>query len=334
MRGDGPMIRAGGSVNDASSPREELKSMKAIGVSAPVRSHLYSAQLASAVSTACFYPFDVLRTRFMSQDGTSVRQHNGTTYHSVRRSLRMIYRQEGHRSLFRGLPVALIGAITAWGMYMGCYRLFCNWTEVTSFYGRALVSMVASSISTITVCPIFLIKSRMQLEESKMGGHTHYKTFRSGIRHAVQNGGFRTLWRGGSLHLWLVIPHSLNLPIYDFLKYYMLSYHQWKREPSMSADYSLDLAEVICCSTITKVLVLLLSHPMMVIRVRLQDQRSHQGSIQYRSVAQAVRTTLKLQGVRGMYRGFKSSLIHTLPRSVLHYIIYEYSLNLMIANRV
>eukprot|EP00796_Vickermania_ingenoplastis_P013307 gene13307-9144_t len=288
-----------------------MHSLRAIGISSPVAPHTLSAQLASGLSTACFYPFDVLKTRFMSQDGTVARQHNGMTYHSMRQSLLTIYREEGPRTLFRGLPVALCGAMTAWGLYMACYRFLCNATETTSYLGRSGVSMLASMISTLVSCPIFLIKSRMQLEEAT-GKHRHYNSFRSGLRHTITTGGVRSLWRGGTLHLWLVFPYCFNIPTYDFLKAQVLRY---RGKEVGSEHYAMSLPEVALCSAATKVVVLLLSHPMIMVRVRLQDQRSLSGPIQYARVSQSVATILRTQGVLGMYRGFFTALAHTMPRS-------------------
>lgn len=324
-----PHSRLSSSSSSSSSTAGGLTALQAIGTASPVVFHTFSAQFASAVSTACFYPFDVLKTRFMSQDGTAVRQHNGMTYRSLTSSFRTIYREEGIRTLFRGLPVALSGAITAWGMYMCCYRFLCNATETTSYVGRSGVSVLASMASTLTACPIFLIKSRMQLEESR-AAHHHYRTFRSGLRHIISTEGMRALWRGGTLNLWLVFPYCFNIPTYDFFKSQILRY-RGRQLDSNTTSPTLSLVDVAVCSGMTKVFLLMLSHPVMMLRVRIQDQRSTAGEIQYRGVIQSIRTVLRTQGPRGMYRGFFPSLIHTLPRSVLHYCVYEYTLGYLIS---
>lgn len=295
--------------------------LAAIGKKAPVAIHTFSSQTASAISTMAFYPFDLLKTRYMSQDGTVSRQHNGKTYNSISRSLHTIWREEGMRTMFRGCSVAVCGSVTAWGLYMFIYRELCNWTEFSSFLGRSGLSITANLTASLMSSPIFLIKSRMQLEEATKS--SNYRTFCGALRHTIETGGVRSLWCGVSLQLMLVFPNALGIPIYDTLKSALLSY-RWETKES---SRNLNIAEVCLCSTVTKVFLLTLSHPLVMMKVRLQDQRSWQGSIHYRSVAQTLVTILKTKGVRGLYRGYSTALVHSLPRSLLHYTIYEKSLN-------
>lgn len=343
-----------------------------ISIHSPVVAHTLSVQFASAFSTAAFYPFDVVKTRFMSQDGTATRRHNGITYRSMRESFASMHRAEGLRSLFKGLPVTLVGAVTAWGTYMYMYRSLCNWAESTSFLGRSALSFFASSISSLFTSPIFLIKSRMQLEETLShssslsgvsGGTTVledprvYRTFRSGFKHILKTDGVSGLWKGLSLQLMLIFPYFMAYPTYDFFKSILLRYHlhyslvlSSPEERSMESesapfpfsllsrvytshrvastpvdphDYSLNLLEIACCSGLTKVVLQIFSHPLIVLRVRIQDQRSMEGAIHYRRVFQSMRTIIRHQGFFGMYRGFAVSLAHILPRGVMQYTLYE-----------
>ena len=42
--------------------------------------HALASQAAAAVSTLLFNPLEVVRVRFMAQDGTALRTHNGVRY--------------------------------------------------------------------------------------------------------------------------------------------------------------------------------------------------------------------------------------------------------------
>ncbi|KAL7699990.1 mitochondrial carrier protein [Lotmaria passim] len=307
------------SAEDENDEKEPL-SLQAIGRQAPVGIHTISSQLASAGSTFVFYPIDVLKTRFMAQDGTAVRQHNGQVYKSIPRSMYVIYKEEGIRTLFRGCPVAVLGSIVAWGVYMFVYRELCNLTEYTSYLGRSSVSVVSSFVSSCIACPIFLIKSRMQLEESHRTNH--YRSFWRGLRYTVSTTGVRSLWRGLTLQLSLTFPNSLAIPTYDALKRLVLRYRWHHAETT-----ELNLFEIGVCSTLTKIWILILSHPLIMMKVRMQDERAAIGPVQYRTVPQSISNVLKTQGPRGMYRGFTTALVHSLPRSLLHYFIYEKTLS-------
>ncbi|KAG5470511.1 hypothetical protein LSCM1_01755 [Leishmania martiniquensis] len=297
-------------------------SLNAIGPHAPVAIHTVSSQLASATSTCVFYPFDTLKIRYMSQDGTATRLHNGRVYSSIYSSLALICREEGLRALFRGCAVAVAGSMVAWGVYMLLYRQLCNLTESTSYTERSCVSAVSSAISSCVACPIFLVKSRMQLEEVKRV--SLYRSFWSGVHHTVQTTGVRSLWRGLPLQLFLIFPNALSIPTYDTLKRFLLQ-NRWHHAELTE----LNLFEIGVCSTLTKVWILILSHPLVMMKVRMQDERATLGECQYRSVAQSFSSVLKTQGPQGMYRGFFTALVHSLPRSFLHYCIYEKTLVLL-----
>ncbi|EPY22276.1 solute carrier family 25 (mitochondrial folate transporter), member 32 [Strigomonas culicis] len=204
---------------------------------------------------------------------------------------------------------------------MSVYRALCNATESTHYVARALISIFASGVASLICSPVFLIKSRMQLEETRMSNH--YNTFRGGVRHVVQSSGLRGLWRGVSLQLLLIIPNALGIPTYDLLKSGVL---QYKLRHGASPEDELNIVEVCVCSALTKCLLLLLSHPMVMIRTRIQDQRALEGERQYTKVVQSARLVLRTQGITGMYRGFHLALIHSLPRSLFYYVAYEKTL--------
>ncbi|KAH9578765.1 Mitochondrial substrate/solute carrier [Trypanosoma melophagium] len=290
--------------------------------------HTIATQAAGAVSTIMLYPFDTLRIRFMSQDGTVQRQHNGQTYHSIPKALTTIYREEGIRALFRGCHIAVMGAVAAWGVYMYLYRSLCSLSEVYipqgelsqvgEFGRRALLSGVASSCSAIACNPIWLLKTRMQLEEisfrtsGKRSGN--YLSFFRGLIHVIQTTGFLSLWRGVSAQILLGLPNAFNFPIYEVLRSYLMWYN--------SRD-SLGTWEISLCSTAAKSLVTLFAHPILVLKTRLQDHRSRCGELQYISFCQSSSLVWRRDGFRGLYRGVVPSFCQTVPRLVMTIVLYE-----------
>ncbi|ESS66905.1 putative mitochondrial carrier protein [Trypanosoma cruzi] len=292
--------------------------------------HTLSTQAAGALSTTILFPIDVVKMRFLSQDGTTYRQHNGQTYHSIRRALVTIYREEGPRALFRGCHVAVLGSVAAWGIYMYTYRSLHNLSiaataqtsrgRVKDFLLSLLPSAFASCFSACICNPIWLIKTRMQLEEvsahrTTISGLAHYGSFTRGLVYTVRSTGFLSLWRGLSAQILLGLPNSLNFPLYEALKSYLLL---WK-----SCD-TLNTIDICFCSTLAKTLVTLSSQPIYLIKTRLQDHRSRCGPLQYVSFLQSFSLTWNKDGLRGMYRGIVPSLLLTVPRSVLTLVFYEY----------
>ncbi|KAH8603373.1 putative Mitochondrial carrier protein [Trypanosoma vivax] len=262
----------------------------------------------------------------MSQDGTAQRQHNGQTYRSVGRALALVYREEGLSVLFRGCHVAVLGSVTAWGVYMFIYRSLCGLCSV-SFADQACFALIASVVSTILSSPIWLIKSRMQIEDAS--GVRRYRTFSAGCRHVLQTTGVRSMWRGVSLQLLLVVPNALSFPLYDRMKEALLRRRSDSTVVPVVAHNGLSVADACLCSAVTKGLLVTVSHPIMLLKVRMQDQRWNVGDVQYATVRHSLPLIIKREGVRGIVRGLVPSLMYAVPRGVAHFVLYEKLLALL-----
>ncbi|EPY37730.1 solute carrier family 25 (mitochondrial folate transporter), member 32 [Angomonas deanei] len=209
---------------------------------------------------------------------------------------------------------------------MYVYRVVCNTLEATSYTSRSLVSMGASVLSCLISSPIFLIKSRMQLEETTTG--CKYRSFYSGFQEVVRSSGYRGLWKGVTLQFLLIIPNALGIPTYDFLKSKILRYRV--AQGDTLADMT--IMEVCLCSTLTKVLLLTLSHPLVLIRTRIQDQRALKGSIRYSSVGQSFSLHSKTPRRTGhVSRFFPCRFLYSLPRALFYYTCYEKTLTVLSA---
>nr|CCC95951.1 unnamed protein product [Trypanosoma congolense IL3000] len=291
-------------------------------------SHVLASQLASTISTTVSYPIDTLRVRFMSQDGTVQRQHNGQTYRSICRAMDTICREEGVRALFRGCHVAVLGAVVAWGVYMFIYRTLCDILSVSSFSGRAGLSFVANLIAAVVTSPIWLLKTRMQIDDKRRCGK--YNTFVGGLRHIIGTAGKRSLWRGASAQLLLVVPNSLNLPIYDAIKDLLIRRckNSEGASDSVTTGGGLTVMEACFCSAVAKCFVVGISQPLVVLKVRMQDQRCNEGDVRYASFKSSLSVILKREGLYGFTRGLSTSLLYSVPRGVVYYVLYEKSLQL------
>ena len=290
----------------------------------------------------------------MSQDGTEARKHNNKYYTSTVASLRDIYRGEGIGALYKGCHVAVIGSIVAWGAYMYLYRAFTALLihndsnnnanggsngaasvrdSSGDFVARALVSQLSSALASSATSPIFLIKTRMQVEDKSRayafaaaggsgqqaaagnsGAALHYTSFRASAMRIITTTGFLSLWRGLTAQLLLGIPNALHFPIYDTLKAARLRHTQ---------KAFLDNNEVLACSTATKLLLMTMTHPLFVLKTRMQDHRAHLGEVKYKGLASSFVTTCKREGLRGFYRGVGPSVAQAVPRSVMHTFVYE-----------
>ena len=288
--------------------------------------HACASQLAGGMSTLCFYPLDVVKTRFMAQDGTTLRRHNDMRYGSVRQACRAMVDGEGVRSLFRGAHVAVGASTLSWGIYMFTFRTVeaavqpwlapspapapKNWVDA-----RLSASLVGSATGNVFVAfmanPAWLVKNRMQLEEAALANSAAPGTPRR------RDGTFwsAALWRGTSAQLLVAVPNAFTFPLYDATKRVLIA---------RSGDAELSPVALGLCSVVAKTAGAVLCHPFVLVKVRLQDpKRAADAVVKYESLAGAFATIARREGVRGFFRGLSPALLQTVPRGVLQFAIYE-----------
>ena len=192
-------------------------------------------------------PLDVLRTRLQSEFYRSqLHQSSGLrgptpsiSTQPIRSSLLhiretfqilfSIHRVEGWRGLFRGLGPSLTGVVPATAIkfytYGNCKRL------VSEYLNRgkdaALVHIIAAATAgiatSIATNPIWLIKTRLQLDRShaeKAGVPTvrRYKNSLDCINQVLHQEGFRGLYRGLSASFLCAAETTLHLTLYEQMK--------------------------------------------------------------------------------------------------------------------
>lgn len=280
--------------------------------------HTVASQVAGASSTFLLYPIDVVKMRYMSQDGTQERRHNGRYYQSVLQSLNTIRKQEGIRALFRGSHVAIVGASTAWGAYMYLYRASKELIGANHFWQDALLSLNASILSGLFCLPIWLVKTRMQLEFAEPAATRQYGGIIPAVRHIYTTTGLKGFWAGAVPQTALALPNCLSIPIYDKIK-------RWRVGESKEVGWW----DVLLASGASKFVIMILSHPLIVIKTRMQDTRRFAGTeVHYQTLGQSLLTTARREGTAGLYRGFVPALIQAVPRSTITFVVYEFCLGL------
>eukprot|EP00435_Cladocopium_sp_Y103_P031565 s2248_g8.t1 len=144
--------------------------------------HSLAGSFAGAAQTAFWHPLDVLKTRMQVRDGTVGSVH---AYGSLRQAVSSTWQSEGLRGFFRGVLPNVAGSTIAWGVQMPLYQLFK--TAYGEAYGEetgaqtakdSACSLAAGMVTNMVVHPIFLIKTRFQLQRGQ--GKVY-----QGIFHAV-----------------------------------------------------------------------------------------------------------------------------------------------------
>ncbi|KAJ1988206.1 mitochondrial FAD carrier protein flx1 [Dimargaris cristalligena] len=194
-------------------------------------------------------------------------------------------------------------------------------TTKPSYFGHpsfdhAVAGMGAATVSTLTLQPLDLVKTRLQADESvktpksRLLGRS-WRVFRS----VVQEEGLRGLYRGltpnlaGNIASW-----GLYFFWYDTIKQYQ-GRHNGTAHPHLSAtQYLVAAAEA-------GALTQLCANPLWVVKTRMfTTSRSAQDA--YRGLWHGLRSIYRTEGIRGLYKGLVPGLFGVSHGS-LQFMAYE-----------
>lgn len=135
------------------------------------------------------------------------------TFNSTIDGLRKIARNEGMRSLWRGLSPTLVMAIPGNVIYFTGYDSlrYNAHSPIRKYIPDAYVPLAAGSIArtaaATVVSPIEMFRTRMQATTGNTGRGVFLETL-IGLRKLVYAEGYASLWRGLTLTMWRDVPFS------------------------------------------------------------------------------------------------------------------------------
>ncbi|KNH09355.1 transporter protein [Perkinsela sp. CCAP 1560/4] len=283
--------------------------------------HAVCYQISTVLSTTMMYPMDLVKSRIMSQNGSHTRAYYGSSlnYAGAFSAMQKIGSNEGFFSLFRGVNFAIYAAMLSSMTYMYCYqRALENAFDKTSLPAMYAASFSASVVSIVTTHPIWLLKTRTQLQEIS---HPPAKTpsLWSLFLSTVRTEGPKGLYKGIQAQICTAVIHASYLPFYLALKQtvqpaeHRISFH------------SADLLVCLLCTLLAKFTLVILSNPFLVMQTKLQDKRSCQSQPMYRSLRSTLFSVVRTEGITNglLRRGLAANLLFELPRSTARILLYE-----------
>ncbi|THW94731.1 carrier protein Rim2p/Mrs12p [Aureobasidium pullulans] len=191
--------------------------------------------IATAIATA---PLDVLRTRLQSSLYSHLRQRGAATTtpqasfarlwldraKNTSQNLISTQKLQGWRGLYTGLGPSILGIAPATAIkfytYGNCKRIYANWFHVednaSSVHTAAAVT--AGIVTGTATNPIWLIKTRMQLDNSPSTSRPRH---RNSFQYAMQifkQEGIRGFYRGLSASYLGVAESAFHLVLYERIK--------------------------------------------------------------------------------------------------------------------
>lgn len=167
----------------------------------------------------------------------------------------------------------------------------------------AAAGAAAGGIAATFVCPLDVIKTRLQVH-----GSPELPAHRGGIiianlQSIVKSEGFRGLYRGLSPTLAALLPNwAVYFTVYGHLKSQLHSYGAVDDKGELTVGANMIAASGAGAATS------IATNPLWVVKTRLQTQGMRQGVVPYNSMLSALRRITHEEGIRGLYSGLLPSL--------------------------
>lgn len=163
-----------------------------------------SGLTAGFTSTIILHPLDLIKTRFQVDESLKKKSrtsigHKVQVDQNVRLTSNFIRKQLGFKGLYRGLTPAILGSSVSWALYWMLYENFKSQLEGYNDEQGKLkpvlyltTSYTAGCITTLCTNPIWLIKTRMELQ---VPGNEPYNGFTDAVIKIFKNEGIQGFYR-------------------------------------------------------------------------------------------------------------------------------------------
>ncbi|XP_068601823.1 solute carrier family 25 member 36-A-like [Brachionichthys hirsutus] len=298
------------------------------------REHFRCGGMVGAIVTC---PLEVLKTRLQSStitlyvSGVQLSAVNGASVARVAprlpnpyRCLKLIFRKEGLRSLFKGLGPNLVGVAPSRAIYFAVYAAakerLNSVLEPDSKQVHIASAGMAGFVCTTLTSPIWLIKTRLQLDTRKRGERK--LSIRECIRRVYATDGLRGFYRGMSASYAGISETVIHFVIYESFKRRILESNMWRNQEDRSKCK--DFVLMALAAGTSKTCATIITYPHEVIRTRLREEGS-----KYKFFFQSLRTIPKEEGYRALYRGLTPHLVRQIPNTAIIMGTYEAVVHLM-----
>ncbi|PLW05220.1 hypothetical protein PCASD_25338 [Puccinia coronata f. sp. avenae] len=300
---------------------------------------------AGMVSSVVTCPLDVVKTKLQAQGGMFHPHPTVDTYEGLLGSMRIIWREEGFRGLYRGLGPTIIGYLPTWAIYFTVYDAVkakladSRPNHEEDAVAHVLAAMTAGATSTIATNPLWLIKTRFMTQRVVRDPQSErYRHTMDAIRRIHAKEGLRGFYRGLVPSLFGVTHVAIQFPLYEQIKLY---YHRQQHHP----EKDLPSTHILIASAASKMLASLLTYPHEVLRTRLQvhalkpaagipsssttttttscSSSCKRSKLVYPKMRDVFRIIVQNEGLAGLYHGMGVNLIRTVPSSALTILTYE-----------
>ena len=274
--------------------------------------------LSGCTSTCIIQPVDMVKVQIQARSEALGKGSNVSPFTVVRG---MLSNGKGFRQFYRGLDSALMRQITYTTTRMGIYKTAFNKYEKkhgsVPFSMKALFSLSAGFIGSLTGNPADLILVRLQLDPTlPEAQRRNYTGFFDAFSKIVRNEGVLQLWRGSTPTI--VRAMMLNLGMlgpFDEVKERLNRYFGEK-----------DTLRVrLMASAVSGFLCSFMSLPFDNAKTKMQRMvAGPDGQFPYRHIFHCLQKTISHEGFTRMWVGFPTFYFRIAPHAMLTLLMQDY----------
>ena len=320
---------------------------------------LVAGLLGGSASTAILYPLDLVKVRLQVNETSAFAKKR-----TILGTMRYVVKYEGVVGIYQGLAPALIGSAVSWGGFFYTYEACKNMmmtrkrklqdvqpTEKITLAATEnfTAACLSGAIMVATTNPLWLIKTRMQLQMKKAQeeqalklGREHvkppYRNMADAARTIVREEGILALYKGAIPALMLVSHGGVQFVSYEYLKKNFGAYTKATR--SNNKDESgvwerlQDSLGYLSMGAVSKIIASTITYPIQVIKSRLQQRNqtaeiSATGEVEivtreYKGVIDCAGRIWKREGIVGFFKGSIPNAIRVAPSAAITFVVYEF----------
>lgn len=177
---------------------------------------------------------------------------------------------------------------------------------------HALAGAGAGAIAATFVCPLDVVKTRLQVYGNKGGT---FSSAQGGIivgtlRQILKDEGFRGLYRGLSPTMFALLPNwAVYFTVYGHLKSrleteHLITDHQGRQVQIKKMSLGANILAAAGAGAATNIA----TNALWVVKTRLQTQQLRPGHVPYTSTVGALHRIYTEEGIRGLYSGIVPAL--------------------------
>lgn len=286
----------------------------------PVKTKFILGALSGLGSSAWIHPLDLIKNRMqVSGEGGKLSQ-----YRSPFHCAHSIYKTEGFTGFYGGWTAGLARQLLYTTVRLGLYHVMLDDYKTRHNIERAgilpttVMGITSGGIGAIIGNPADVALVRMTVDKRlPPAERRNYTSVFNAWRRIIAEEGFMSLWTGCRPTIGrAMVVNACQLSINTQAKYKLQTYS------SISNYYVLSFVSSCTSGFITTCIVL----PFDVAKTRMQNMNKTTGNPQYSGWINVWRTTIKVEGIRALWKGFTPYFIRTpMTLFLMDVFMYQYA---------